>query len=100
MPQWVKIFGLPLESWTEEGLNIVASGIGMPLYPDKRTTEKSRTGFARVCVEIEASKELVKELVVCCADSTTFSIFIDYDWLSKACSTCNCFEQTQASCSN
>ncbi|KAL0287136.1 UNVERIFIED_CONTAM: hypothetical protein Sradi_7131000 [Sesamum radiatum] len=34
VPVWIKLRHLPVELWTTEGLSIVASGIGKPLYPD------------------------------------------------------------------
>ncbi|KAL2237565.1 UNVERIFIED_CONTAM: hypothetical protein Sindi_0948200 [Sesamum indicum] len=51
---WVKLRHLPVELWTEEGLSIVASGVGKPLYPDAITRACTRLDFARVCVMLDA----------------------------------------------
>lgn len=48
-----------LIAWSAEGLGVVASGVGRPLYSDRRTTEKTRIDFARVCIEVDAGCELV-----------------------------------------
>lgn len=54
-------YGLPLEYWTSEGLSHVASAVGKPLHADSFTSYRRRIRFARVCVEVDASKTLVKE---------------------------------------
>ncbi|KAF7124437.1 hypothetical protein RHSIM_Rhsim12G0195300 [Rhododendron simsii] len=54
VPVWVKLYNVPLESWTEVGL----SYIGNPLYLDEFTQDHSRLTFAHVCIEVEAAKEI------------------------------------------
>ncbi|KAK2641983.1 hypothetical protein Ddye_023746 [Dipteronia dyeriana] len=34
IPVWVKLFNIPHEYWTEEGLSYIASAVGKPLYAD------------------------------------------------------------------
>ena len=53
---WVKLYNVPLEYWTVKGLSCVASAIGVPLHTDLTTLLRKRLSYARVCVEIEASK--------------------------------------------
>ncbi|KAI8570079.1 hypothetical protein RHMOL_Rhmol01G0005400 [Rhododendron molle] len=57
---WVKLYNVPLESWTEDGL----SYIGKPLYLDDFTQDHSRLTFTRVRIEVEAGKETSKSFVV------------------------------------
>ncbi|KAI8533106.1 hypothetical protein RHMOL_Rhmol11G0270200 [Rhododendron molle] len=64
VPVWVKLYNVPLESWTEDGLSYIASYIGNPLYLDDFTQNHSRLTFARVCIEVEAAKEIPKSFVV------------------------------------
>lgn len=37
VPVWVRLRNLPVEYWTDEGLSVVASGIGKPLCQDAIT---------------------------------------------------------------
>ncbi|KAL2240794.1 UNVERIFIED_CONTAM: hypothetical protein Sindi_0720600 [Sesamum indicum] len=56
VPVWIKLCHLPVEFWTEEGLSMVASGVGKPLYPDAITRACTRLDFARVCVMVDKCK--------------------------------------------
>ncbi|KAI8537357.1 hypothetical protein RHMOL_Rhmol09G0017700 [Rhododendron molle] len=64
VPVWVKLYNVPLESWTEDGLSYIASYIGNPLYLDDFTQDHSRLTFARVCIEVDEAKEIPKSFVV------------------------------------
>ncbi|KAL7232375.1 hypothetical protein ACSBR2_010405 [Camellia fascicularis] len=63
VPIWVKIFNVPLELWTEEGLSYIASFIGNLLYLDEFIQNHSQLTFARICIEIEATKEIPSKLI-------------------------------------
>ncbi|KAL0282664.1 UNVERIFIED_CONTAM: hypothetical protein Sradi_7255500 [Sesamum radiatum] len=56
VPVWIKLRHLPVELWTSEGLSVVASGVGKPLYPDAITRACTRLDFARVCVMLDISQ--------------------------------------------
>ncbi|KAK3204592.1 hypothetical protein Dsin_018638 [Dipteronia sinensis] len=56
---WVKLFNIPHEYWNEEGLSHFASAVGKPLYADSLTESMKRISYARVCIEIDATCELV-----------------------------------------
>ncbi|KAL7189341.1 hypothetical protein ACSBR1_039059 [Camellia fascicularis] len=60
LPLWVKLYNVPLEFWTEEGLGYIASIMGTLLYLDEPTFKKSRLTFARICIEVPANKEIPK----------------------------------------
>lgn len=49
---WIKLWQIPLELFTPEGIACIASAVGKPLYLDKATAERRRVYFARVCVEV------------------------------------------------
>jgi hypothetical protein len=63
---WIKLYHVPLEYWTNKGLGYVASALGVPLHVDVTTLMRKRLTYARVCVEIDASKLLVKEFDLHC----------------------------------
>ncbi|KAK4397817.1 hypothetical protein Sango_1257200 [Sesamum angolense] len=64
VPVWIKLRHLPIEYWTDEGLSIVASGIGKPLYPNAITKLCTRLDFARVCVMLHIDSKLPKHIVI------------------------------------
>ncbi|KAL0287711.1 UNVERIFIED_CONTAM: hypothetical protein Sradi_7118100 [Sesamum radiatum] len=39
IPVWIRLKHLPMEYWTSEGLSVVASGVGKPLYSDAVTKQ-------------------------------------------------------------
>ncbi|CAL5342251.1 unnamed protein product [Camellia sinensis] len=79
-PIWVKFFNVPLELWTEEGLSFVASVIGKPLFLDEPTRLKSRLTFARVCVEVDATKEIPNSFKINLGYCETYEIQVEVLW--------------------
>nr|GEW22307.1 RNA-directed DNA polymerase, eukaryota, reverse transcriptase zinc-binding domain protein [Tanacetum cinerariifolium] len=60
---------VPLEAWTTNGISALASRLGVPLIMYNTTAKMckvgiGRVGFARVLVEVNASKCLPKEIEV------------------------------------
>ena len=64
IPVWVQLHDVPLEYWIAEGLSCLASAVGIPLYADSATEGRRRLNYARVCIEIDASKPIVTEFSV------------------------------------
>ena len=81
-----------------DGLSCVASAIGVPLHADHTTLLRKRLSYARVCVEIDASKTLVKEYDLCCPNGLFITISADYEWIPSNCNTCNVFGHTTTIC--
>ncbi|KAI8008509.1 Heavy metal-associated isoprenylated plant protein 46 [Camellia lanceoleosa] len=79
-PIWVKFFNVPLELWTEEGLSFVASVIGKPLFLDEPTRLKSRLTFARVRVEVDASKEIPNSFKINLGYCEPYEIKVEVSW--------------------
>ncbi|KAL2237740.1 UNVERIFIED_CONTAM: hypothetical protein Sindi_0965700 [Sesamum indicum] len=89
---WIKLRHLPMEFWTTEGLSMVASGVGKPLYPDAITRAYTRLDFARVCVMIDITHKFTKHIIVMVPNEdggeTPCKIDIEYEWLPPKCTTC------------
>ncbi|KAL5713366.1 hypothetical protein ACHQM5_015447 [Ranunculus cassubicifolius] len=60
LPIWVKVYQVPKQMWTDEGLAFIAGLIGTPLYTDELTKGAERLEFANLCVEISAATKLEK----------------------------------------
>ena len=60
IPLWIKIHNPPLDGWSLKGISIIASEIRRPLHADPTIEDRSRLGYARVCVEVNVSSKLPK----------------------------------------
>ena len=104
VPVWVQFHHVPMEFWTPVGLSYIASAVGVPLYADSPTEACTRMNFARICVEIDASKQLVHEfrLQVSSRDISTPPRFITvkviYQWKTRMCSHCSVFGHSNNDC--
>ncbi|KAL0394594.1 UNVERIFIED_CONTAM: hypothetical protein Slati_4425600 [Sesamum latifolium] len=92
VPVWIKMRHLPIELWTTEGLSIVASGVGIPLYQYAITRACTRLDFARVCVMLDISSKLPKHVVIMISkedgSETACKLDIEYEWLPPKCNSC------------
>jgi len=95
---WVRLYNVPLEYSTIKGFSCVASAIRVPLQADHTTFLRKRLSYARVCVEIDASKTLIKEYDLRCPKGLFITISPDYEWISLKCSNCNVFGHTTTIC--
>jgi len=59
---------------------------------------RKRLTYARVCVEIDASKVLVKEFDLQCLNGIVITILDKYEWLPYRCSSCNVFGHISTTC--
>ncbi|KAI8555709.1 hypothetical protein RHMOL_Rhmol05G0195800 [Rhododendron molle] len=98
VPIWVKLYNVPLESWTEDGLSYIASYIGNPPYLDAFTQDHSRLTFARVCIEVDAAKEIPKSFVVNLGYGEPYEIRVEVPWKPQACHICKIFGHTTNAC--
>ncbi|KAI8543997.1 hypothetical protein RHMOL_Rhmol08G0261100 [Rhododendron molle] len=98
VPIWVKLYNVPLESWIEDSLSYIASYIGNPLYLDEFTQDHSRLMFARVCIEVDAAKEIPKSFVVNLGYGEPYEIRVEVPWKPQACHICKIFGHTTNAC--
>ena len=82
----------------------IASAVGIPLYADTQTEQGTRLKFARICVEIDASKPLTEEIYLkpCSTNTTCPASIIEikalYLWKPKQCSGCQVLGHTDITC--
>ncbi|KAK1281088.1 hypothetical protein QJS04_geneDACA014925 [Acorus gramineus] len=89
IPVWIKFPNLPLHFWSKTCIGKIASLLGNPLYLDTPTALQSRTAYARVCVEVEASGDLPDEVFVEIRNGDRVAVRVTYDWKPMACEHCN-----------
>ncbi|KAF8035493.1 hypothetical protein BT93_C1503 [Corymbia citriodora subsp. variegata] len=84
VPVWIRLKNLPYGLWFARGISKVASILGKPLYVDQRTEQLKMISFARVCIELEASKD-------CCDTIDVFLngavrvVEVEYEWKPISC---------------
>ncbi|GKF02069.1 zinc knuckle CX2CX4HX4C containing protein, partial [Tanacetum coccineum] len=98
LPVWIKMFNVPLEAWSVEGLSALASSVGKPILMDTITANMCHTGngrfeFARVLIEMDAGKVFKTEIEVQYRDNENMvkgvkKVQVLYDWKPPVCSKC------------
>ncbi|PWA75859.1 hypothetical protein CTI12_AA238320 [Artemisia annua] len=97
VPIWVKIYNVPLEAWNTEGISSIASSVGNPIIMDRITASMclrayGRASFARVLVEVDASRELAESIEICYNKlGKSMNLRVGYDWKPPLCTHCKVF---------
>ncbi|KAF8012225.1 hypothetical protein BT93_I0377 [Corymbia citriodora subsp. variegata] len=90
IPVWIRLKNLPYGLWSATGLSKVASAIGKPLYVDQRTEQLKMISFARVCVELSATKPCHDSITVF-LNGETRMVDVEYEWKPLSCLSCGVF---------
>ncbi|RAL55041.1 hypothetical protein DM860_018103 [Cuscuta australis] len=57
---WIGVEGLPLHLFEPNALFSIANLVGLPLQMDSATVNLTRPSVARVCVELDLTKDMPK----------------------------------------
>ncbi|XP_030540728.2 uncharacterized protein LOC115748390 [Rhodamnia argentea] len=90
LPVWIRMRDIPLSLWSPQGISRIASAIGNPLYVDVQTEQMKRLSFARVCIEIKASRPRV-QVIKLRWDDELITIGVEYEWNPLSCDACGIF---------
>ncbi|XP_071741283.1 uncharacterized protein [Rutidosis leptorrhynchoides] len=98
LPVWVKLTDMPLEAWNKKGISAIARKLGKPMVMDQMTTTMCSKGagratFARVMVEIDASKGYRDHVDIHHKDKHMVTkgikkVNVAYDWKHALCTFC------------
>ncbi|KAF8377878.1 hypothetical protein HHK36_031266 [Tetracentron sinense] len=91
LPLWVKIYNLPLFLWNSRSFSAIGSGLGKPICLDKQTMAKSRLGYAKLYVEVDALKDLPSELHLRLDGNTEVKLKLVFEWKPPRCEKCQVF---------
>ncbi|KAL0408137.1 UNVERIFIED_CONTAM: hypothetical protein Sradi_1748100 [Sesamum radiatum] len=97
-PVWATLPSLPLECWNPNALSKIGSRLGNPVAMDSLTMNMERISYARILVEVDASKELVDQVEFILPDGTARKQPVRYEFMPKFCTTCNHFGHLRDSC--
>ena len=98
IPMWVKLHDVPLDLWTEEGIKFVASTLGKPMQLDEATLSGPYMKYARVCIEMDASKDIAQKVKLDLGYENPSKIRVEIPWKPTKCKICKVFGHTSFSC--
>ncbi|XP_021991387.1 uncharacterized protein LOC110888155 [Helianthus annuus] len=108
VPVWIKFHNVPLAVYTDEGLSLLASKLGIPKRLDAYTADMcaenwGRTSFARAMIEISADNELKDHIVLAIPklDEEGYlmeRVDVEYEWKPHRCAVCCLFGHSDAKC--
>nr|POE95774.1 g-type lectin s-receptor-like serine/threonine-protein kinase [Quercus suber] len=90
---WVRLNELPIEYYNAEALLHIGKTIGKVLRVDTHTASEARGRFARICVQIDVDKPLVKAVLI-----GRFEQPICYDGIQKLCFDCGRMGHCKENC--
>lgn len=71
-----------------DSLSRIGSTIGTPLFADECTTNQTRISYARMLVEIDATKPIIKQIKVQDAEGSIVEQQVVYEWIPSYCKKC------------
>ncbi|KAL0289462.1 UNVERIFIED_CONTAM: hypothetical protein Sradi_7073900 [Sesamum radiatum] len=95
---WATLPSLPLECWHPNALGKIGSRLGTPIAIDSLTMKMERVSYARILVEVDASKKLVNHVEFILPNGVVRKQSIVYEFTPKFCSTCHHFGHLKESC--
>ncbi|GKC14238.1 retrotransposon protein, putative, ty1-copia subclass [Tanacetum coccineum] len=108
VPVWVKLHGVPVMTFSEDGLSVIATKLGTPLMIDSYTSDMymqpwGRSSYARAMIKLRADVELKDNIVAVMPKITgegyyTCNIRVEYEWKPPRCACCKVFEHVQEEC--
>ncbi|GJW64181.1 retrotransposon protein, putative, ty1-copia subclass [Tanacetum coccineum] len=105
---WVKLHGVPITTFSEDGLSAIATKLGTPLMLDSYTSDMcmqswGMSSYARTMIELQADVELKDNIVAAMPKITgegyyTCNIRVEYEWKPPRCASCKVFGHVQEEC--
>nr|GEV34133.1 hypothetical protein [Tanacetum cinerariifolium] len=105
---WVKLHGVPVTAFNEDGLSAIATKLDTPLMLDSYTSDMymqswGRSSYARVMIDLRADVELKDNIVVAMPKITreghyTCNVRVEYEWKPSRCSSCKVFRHIHEEC--
>ncbi|VFQ64978.1 unnamed protein product [Cuscuta campestris] len=86
-PVWIGLEGLPLHLFEPNALFSIANLVGLPLQMDSATVNLTRPSVARVCVELDLTKDMPKAVWIHLGQ-LSFLQPITYEDLPEYCISC------------
>ncbi|GJV95210.1 cytokinin dehydrogenase 3-like protein [Tanacetum coccineum] len=108
VPVWVKLHGVPVTAFSDDGLSTIAAKLGTPLMLDSYTSDMcmqswGMSSYARVMIELRADVELKDNIVVVMPrirreGHYLCNVCVEYEWKPPRCATCKVFGHMHEEC--
>lgn len=98
VPIWVLTYGVPLHMWDKEGLGLISSYLGKPLFADDCTINQDRLAFARVCIEVDVDFSYPENIPLLIDGKIAFDLPVEYQWKPYKCDVCKVFGHSSKDC--
>ncbi|GJT10262.1 retrotransposon protein, putative, ty1-copia subclass [Tanacetum coccineum] len=95
IPVWVKLHGVPVTAFSEDGLSVIATKLGTPLMLDSYTFDMclhswGRSSYAKAMIELRANVELKDTILMAMPKLTregfyTCTVHVEYEWKPLRC---------------
>ncbi|GJX56534.1 hypothetical protein Tco_0286431 [Tanacetum coccineum] len=90
VPVWVKLHGVLVTAFSDDGLSVIATKLGTPLMLDSYTSDMcmqfwGRSSYARVIIEFQANMELKDNIIMAMPrikgeGHYICNVCVDYEW--------------------
>ncbi|GAA0187369.1 hypothetical protein LIER_34657 [Lithospermum erythrorhizon] len=98
VPTWVLFHDVPLSVWSESGLSKIASKVGIPMYTDKVTKDRTKMSYARCLIDVDVSKPPVLEFGVKISGGRRYIQKVTYECYPDYCCDCKTFGHNVFKC--
>jgi len=98
VPTWIKLPNLPLDCWNVRALSKIVSKVGKPITTDKLTLTKERLSYARVLVEVDASKDLTTSVDMRLPTGEVYQQSVIFEFTPKYCNKCKRLGHADGDC--
>ncbi|GJZ73597.1 hypothetical protein Tco_0637743 [Tanacetum coccineum] len=108
VPVWIKLHGVPILAYLEDGLSLIATQIGKPILLDAFTSSmcvdsRERIDFSRALIKVSLDSELKKEVIMAIQFEegngyTKEVIRVEYERKLPHCVECKSFSHGTSTC--
>nr|GEY40888.1 hypothetical protein [Tanacetum cinerariifolium] len=108
VPFWVKLHGVPVMAFSEDGLSAISTKLSTSLMLDSYTSDMcmqswGRSSYARVLIELHVDVELKDNIVVVVPKITkeghyTCNVCVEYEWKPPRCLSGKVFGHVHEEC--
>ncbi|KAK8626257.1 hypothetical protein V6N13_133908 [Hibiscus sabdariffa] len=78
---WVKAWHVPLELYSQKGIDYISSAIGKPMDTNKAIVMKHQLEFTKICVEEDAKYKLPRTILVELEEGSGVYDSLELAWL-------------------
>ncbi|XP_012857151.1 PREDICTED: uncharacterized protein LOC105976431 [Erythranthe guttata] len=95
---WVTLRNISGELYNQKSLSMIGLKIGRPVQMDKNIKELASFSYARIQVEVDASKPLRKSLTLINSLNQSYEVQIEYGYVPPYCTKCKMMSYTSEKC--